>query len=96
MDAQREAVTSYVRSRGSIVAEYTDVESGRKSDATERKPWNVCGELPIRCCAAFFMGNSLSDPKDLLIPFIVTNLKSPDPMLLVNQLFHSGPWMIAC
>jgi hypothetical protein len=42
------------------------------------------------------MGNSLSDPKDLLIPFIVTNLKSPDPMLLVNQLFHSGPWMIAC
>ena len=32
MDAQREAVTSYVRSRGSIVAEFTEVESGRKSE----------------------------------------------------------------
>jgi hypothetical protein len=27
----------------------------------------------MRCCTVFFMGNSLSDPKDLLIPFIVTN-----------------------
>jgi hypothetical protein len=23
----------------------------------------------IRCCAGFFMGNSLSDSRDLLIPF---------------------------
>jgi DNA invertase Pin-like site-specific DNA recombinase len=32
MDAQRDAVGSYVRTRGSIVAEYTEVESGRKTD----------------------------------------------------------------
>jgi hypothetical protein len=27
----------------------------------------------MSCCDGFFMGNSLSDPKDLLIPFIGTN-----------------------
>jgi hypothetical protein len=27
----------------------------------------------MRCCDGFFMGNSLSDPKDLLIPFLSTN-----------------------
>jgi len=32
MDAQREAVTRYAASRGTIVAEYVEVESGRKSD----------------------------------------------------------------
>jgi DNA invertase Pin-like site-specific DNA recombinase len=32
MDAQREAFTFYVRSRGSIAAEYIEVESGRKSE----------------------------------------------------------------
>jgi hypothetical protein len=28
----------------------------------------------MRCCAGFFMGDSLSDPEDLLIPFSSTNL----------------------
>ena len=28
----------------------------------------------MRCCDGFFMGNSFSDPKDLLIPFPSTNL----------------------
>ena len=28
----------------------------------------------MSCCAGFFMGNSLSYPKDLLIPFVITNL----------------------
>jgi hypothetical protein len=27
----------------------------------------------MRCCVGFFMGNSLSDSKDLLIPFIVVD-----------------------
>jgi hypothetical protein len=27
----------------------------------------------MRCCDGFFMGNSLSDSKDLLIPFIGTD-----------------------
>jgi hypothetical protein len=27
----------------------------------------------MRCGAGFFMGNSLSDPKDLLIPFVGTD-----------------------
>jgi hypothetical protein len=34
------------------------------------------------CCDGFFMGNSLSDPKDLLIPFIGTN---PEVLLPVAR-----------
>ena len=32
------------------------------------------GASAMSCCAGFFMGNSLSYPKDLLIPFVITNL----------------------
>ena len=32
MDAQREAVARYVANRGTIIAKYVEVESGRKSD----------------------------------------------------------------
>src|SRR5271155_2613988 len=33
------------------------------------------GTSAMRCCAGFFMGNSLSDPEDLLILFIGSNTK---------------------
>jgi hypothetical protein len=39
----------------------------------------------MRCCAVFFMGNSLSDPKDLLIPFIVTNSMSVFTVALISE-----------
>jgi hypothetical protein len=32
----------------------------------------------MRCCVGFFMGNSLSDPGDLLIPFFGNYEASPD------------------
>jgi hypothetical protein len=37
------------------------------------------------CCDGFFMGNSLSDPEDLLIPFVVTDLSCApeDPIDIV-------------
>ncbi len=35
------------------------------------------GASAMRCCVGFFMGNSLSDPKDLLIPFVGTDLVKP-------------------
>ena len=36
----------------------------------------LSGTSAMRCCDGFFMGNSLSDSKDLLIPFIGTNLEA--------------------
>ena len=49
----------------------------------------------MRCCADFFMGNSLSDPQDLLIPFLVNltalpnvamyPVKRPETVVLINS-----------
>jgi hypothetical protein len=33
----------------------------------------------MRCCAGFFMGNSLSDLEDLLIPFVGTDHNARQP-----------------
>jgi hypothetical protein len=41
------------------------------------------GNSAMRCCDGFFMGNSLSDSKDLLSPFIGTNPEA---------LVPSCPW----
>jgi hypothetical protein len=40
------------------------------------------------CCNGFFMGNSLSDPQDLLIPFIVTNPGSVSALAISRQLIQ--------
>jgi hypothetical protein len=39
----------------------------------------------MRCCNGFFMGNSLSDSKDLLIPFVGTNPTDEDNIWLASH-----------
>jgi hypothetical protein len=55
----------------------------------------VClrGTSAMRCCAGVFMGNSLSDPKDLLIPFLghlplaVDNWSPSEPICAFHKTF---------
>jgi hypothetical protein len=49
--------------------------------------WNFCDEV-LRC---FFMGNSFSDPEDLLIPFLVNLTPNrPSSGLSVNRPLSSA------
>ena len=53
-----------------LAVENTEIKRRGETDADDLRVGQA------RCCAAFFMGNSLSVPEDRLIPFIVTNMSS--------------------
>jgi hypothetical protein len=47
------------------------------------------GTSAMRCCAGFFMGNSLSDPEDLLIPFAGTQSLCGAEYPVLRNFMHS-------
>ena len=94
LDAQRQAVAAFAAAEGfSIVAEFTEVETGKGSDALERRPELAAGlkaAKRLKCEVAVAKLDRLSRDVAFIsslmsqrVPFIVTSLgRNVDPFTL--------------